>query len=87
MEKSLNETEDGVEVPLERINPDTLHNMLADYVSREWSDLSDNNFTLDGKIEQVRQQLQDGRARVVFDLLSNSWNIVPFDTAVKEHVE
>lgn len=81
MEKNRNE--DEVAVPLDLINPDTLHNMLGDYVSREWSDLSDNNVTLDDKIEQVRKQLQAGRARVVFDLLSNSWNIVPSDTAVK----
>ena len=69
--------EEGVEIPLERIAPEILQALLADFVSREWSELSDAGFTLEEKIEQVLQQLQAGQARILFDLTSGSWNIVP----------
>ena len=69
--------EDGVEIPLERIDPEILQALLADFVSREWSELSDAGFTLEEKIEQVLQQLKSGQARILFDLTSGSWNIVP----------
>lgn len=69
--------EEGVEIPLERIAPEILQALLADFVSREWSELSDAGFTLEQKIEQVLQQLKSGQARILFDLTSGSWNIVP----------
>jgi uncharacterized protein YheU (UPF0270 family) len=69
--------EEGVEIPLERIDPEILQALLADFVTREWSELSDTGFTLEDKIEQVLQQLKIGKARILFDLTSGSWNIVP----------
>ncbi|MDK9719161.1 MAG: YheU family protein [Trichlorobacter sp.] len=69
--------EEGIEIPLERIDPAILQALLADFVSREWSELSDAGFTLEEKIEQVLQQLRSGQARILFDLTSSSWNIVP----------
>lgn len=70
-------TEQGVEIPLERLDPEILRALLADFVSREWSSLADDGFTLEDKIEQVQQQLKTGKARILFDLGSGSWNIVP----------
>ncbi len=69
--------EEPVEIPLDRINPDTLRNMIAEFVTREWSELADADHTLDEKIEQVLQQLKDKRAKIVFDGTSETWNIVP----------
>lgn len=69
--------EEGVEVPLERIDPLTLRRMITAFVSREWSELSDAGHSLDGKVDQVLQQLHHKQARVVFDLTSETWNIVP----------
>lgn len=70
-------SEEGVEVPLERIDPQTLRRMVAAFVSREWSELSDSGHSLDDKIEQVLQQLRRRQAKVVFDLTSETWNIIP----------
>lgn len=69
--------EEGVEIPLERIDPAILQALLADFVSREWSELSDAGFTMEEKVEQVLQQLRSRQARILFDLTSSSWNIVP----------
>lgn len=68
--------EEAVDIPLERINPDTLRNMIEEFVTREWSELSDSEYTLDEKVEQVLKQLMDKRARIVFDSTSESWNII-----------
>ncbi len=68
--------EEGIHIPFEQINPDTLRNMIAEFVTREWADLGDSDYTLDVKIAQVLRQLQDNKAKVVFDLTSESWNIV-----------
>lgn len=72
----IDRAEEGVDIPLEQIDPDTLRNMVAEFVTREWADLGDSDCTLDDKIAQVLKQLHDNRAKVVFDLTSESWNIV-----------
>jgi uncharacterized protein YheU (UPF0270 family) len=73
-------SEDGVEVPVDRINPDTLRKMVEEFVTREWSDLADSDFTFEDKIEQVFQQFNDNKIKVVFDLTSETCNIVPADS-------
>jgi len=75
-EKQPEFMEEGVEVPYDRIALDTLNNLIAEFVSREWEEVGDTSATLDEKICQVRQQLQEKRAKVVFDLRSETCNIV-----------
>jgi uncharacterized protein len=65
-----------VEVPWERIEPETLRKMVVEFVTREWADLSDTGYGLEGKIGEVLRQLREGKARVVFDFRSDSWDIV-----------
>jgi uncharacterized protein YheU (UPF0270 family) len=69
--------ETGLEVPLERIAPDTLRKMIEEFVTREWSELADAEYPLDAKIEQVLSQLRNGQAKVVFDLETQTCNIIP----------
>lgn len=75
-EKQADQREQGIDVPHERINPETLRTMITEFVTREWSDLTDSGFTLDDKIGQVLQQLRDNKVKVVFDLTSETANIV-----------
>jgi uncharacterized protein YheU (UPF0270 family) len=77
MDTEQQEKEEGVEIPMERINPDTLRKMVEEFVTREWSDLTDANFSLDSKVEQVLEQLREGTAKIVYDLVSKSCNILP----------
>jgi uncharacterized protein YheU (UPF0270 family) len=69
--------EDSFDIPLDRINPDTLRKMIEEFVTREWSELADSEYTLDEKIHQVMQQLKDNRAKIVYDSTSETWNIIP----------
>jgi len=75
--------EEGVIVPHDRISPDTLRKIVEEFVTRDWSEMSDEGCTLDEKIEQVLQQLEDGRAKVVFDLTTETCNIIPLDRTNK----
>jgi uncharacterized protein len=71
--------EDGVEIPFERIDPATLRNLVSEFVTREWEEMGSSTYTLDAKIKQVVQQLKDKKAKVVFDLKTESFNIVRGD--------
>lgn len=68
--------EEGLEIPFEQINPETLQNMLREFVTREWADLGDSGYTLDDKVAQVLRQLETHTAKVVYDLTTETWNIV-----------
>lgn len=68
--------EEGVEIPWDRIEPDTLRRLIGEFVTRQWEELGAEGFTLDRKIEQVHQQLKEKKAKVVFDLSSETANIV-----------
>ena len=84
-EKVVSEySEEGVDVPYEQITPATLRALIEEFVTREWSELSDSNFSLDDKVEQVMRQLHDKKAKIVYDLTSQTCNIVPNEG--KSHV-
>jgi hypothetical protein len=68
--------EEGVEVPYERIDPDALRNMIEEFVTRDGADWGDVGCTLEDQVEQVLRQLRDKKAKVVFDLKSQTANIV-----------
>ena len=65
--------EEGIEIPLDRIGPDTLRNMLVEFVTREWAD---EECSVEARVNQVMGQLRGRRAKVMYDLNSETWNIV-----------
>ena len=75
-EHQVDQQEEGVEVPYERLSQETLLNMVKEFVTREWDEVGETSFTLDDKVAQVFQQLKDRKAKVVFDLASETGNIV-----------
>jgi uncharacterized protein YheU (UPF0270 family) len=66
-----------VEVPYEQLAQDTLRNVIGEFVTREWEEIGDGTYTLDQKIDQVLSQLRNRKAKLVFDLTSNTCNIIP----------
>jgi len=68
--------EEGIDVPYNQINPDTLKRLIEEFVTREWSSLSDDGYTLEDKVQQVLEQLKVGKVRVVFDQTSQSVNLI-----------
>jgi len=68
--------EEGVEVPYQEISPEALRNLIQEFVSRDGADWGEAGCTLDDKVEQVLGQLRQKIARVVFDLQTQTANIV-----------
>ena len=77
MKDSKTEVEKPLEIPLDRLNPETLRNMIVEFVTREWEELSGPEHTLDDKAEQVLRQLKAKKAKIVFDCTTETWNIIP----------
>jgi len=68
--------EEGVEIPYRRLDPETLRNLIQEFVSRDGADWGEAGGTLEEKVEQVLQQLRLGKVRLVFDLATQTANIV-----------
>jgi uncharacterized protein len=72
----VDQHEEGTDVPYDRINPDTLRNLIQEFVTRDGADWGDAGCTLEDKVEEVLQQLRKKKVKVVFDLKSQTANIV-----------
>ena len=77
MDDALATSPEGVEVPIDQLNPETLLKVISEFVTREWEEIGTTSYTLEQKIDQVMAQLKSGKAKLVFDLDSNSCNIIP----------
>ena len=76
MKKNPEQQEEGLDVPYQQIDPETLRRIIKEFVSRDGADWGDTGCTLDDKVEQVLQQLLRKQVKVVFDLRSQTVNIV-----------
>lgn len=65
-----------VEVPYEQLNAETLQRMIEEFVTRDGSNWEGNSGALDAKVTQVVGQLKQKKIKVVFDLQSQSANLV-----------
>lgn len=75
--KSVGPQEEGVEVPYEQLEPETLQNLIQEFVLRDGTNWGDVEGALEKKVAQVMRQLRNKQAMVVFDLKSETANIVP----------
>lgn len=66
-------------IPHQDINADTLSSILREFVLREGTEYGAEDISVEEKIEQVIQQLQDGSAVLVYSELHETVNIIPAD--------
>jgi len=59
------------------LSPEALRGLLEEFVSREGTDYGLRERSFEAKVRDVERQLESGEARIVFDLLQESANIVP----------
>ncbi len=74
--KNGEQQEEGVDVPYQQIDPETLRRMIQEFVSRDGADWGDVGCALDDKVEQVLQQLLQKQVKIVVDFHSQTANIV-----------
>ena len=64
-------------IPYRRLSPEALHGVIEACVTREGTDYGAQDVPLATKIMQVRQQLDDGTAVIVYDEATASCTILP----------
>ncbi len=66
-------------IPHRRLSPEALEGLIEEFVTRHGTDSGYTRGSLADSVAMVRRQLDSGRAVIVFDNRSGSWNIVPAD--------
>jgi uncharacterized protein YheU (UPF0270 family) len=66
-----------VEVPYTRLTPEVLRALIEEFVTREGTDYGLREKTIDEKVEDVMRQIERGEVKIMFDLESQTANIVP----------
>ncbi len=68
--------ENGVEVPWEQLDPETLVQLIKGFILREGTDYGVHEAQLTSKIEQIQNQLKRGEVKFVFDLTTETGSFV-----------
>ena len=64
-------------VPPDRLEDGVLRGLLEDYIGRDGTDYGERELTQEEKIGRLRRQLDDGDLRILYDLDSEKWDLVP----------
>lgn len=64
-------------IPWQQLAAQTLNNLIEAFVLREGTDYGENEVPLSRKISQVKQQLQQGEAVLVWSEVHETVNIMP----------
>ena len=73
-------------VPWKDLPPDTLTNLIEEFVTRDGTDYGDQEIPTATKVEQVRNQLKREDAFVVFDEVTESVSVMGKEQA-KEAID
>ena len=73
-----------MEIPHSALAPDTLRNLVEEFVTREGTDYGGQEFSLDDKVRHVMRQLEHGRAVIVYDSESETCHIQVKDGLYKQ---
>ncbi len=68
--------EQGVELSASDLSADALRGLVEEFVSREGTDYGHVDRSLESKVRDVMRQLDEGEARIVFDLATETASIV-----------
>lgn len=66
-------------IPLEQLSNDTLAAIIEDFILREGTEYGSEDISKQAKITQVKKQLEQGSALLVYSELHESVNILPSD--------
>lgn len=66
-------------IPLERLAPDTLTNLIEEFVTRDGTDYGEMEASLPEKVAQIRKGLASGEMRLVYDEQSEACTIMSKD--------
>lgn len=65
-----------MDIPLESLSPEALEGVIDDFILREGTDYGSMEASLEAKRRDILNQLQKGKAKIVFDLETESITLV-----------
>ena len=69
----------ALKIPYDQLNPEALHGVIEEFVTRDGTDYGEIEVPLETKISQVYGQLKSGKAVIVFDQATETCNILRSD--------
>lgn len=63
-------------IPYQQLSPDTLDNLIEQFILREGTDYGDVEVDLITKVEQIKRQLKAGEVVIVYSELHESVNLM-----------
>ena len=63
-------------IPYQKLQRDTLINLIKEFVLREGTDYSHSDYSVDEKVQSVLLQIHQGTAIIVFDEELQTFNII-----------
>ena len=74
-------------IPVNELTPEVLHSIIQEFVLREGTEYGLEDVAISEKIAQVKHQLAQGLAVIVFSELHESVNIMPAEQFNQEQSE
>ncbi len=68
-----------MEIPHEKMNPDTLNAVIEEIVTRDGTDYGETEVPLQDRIRQVKARLKSGRAVLTYDEKTRTCNLIRKD--------
>ncbi len=59
--------DDYIEIPPEQLSEDILQAVIEEFITREGTDYGLQDYSLEQKVQQVKRQLESGRAVIAYD--------------------
>ncbi len=66
-----------VEIPYRSLSDDALEGLIDAFIWREGTDYGAQEASLESKRKQIRWQLEKGKAKIVFEVESETFTLLP----------
>jgi hypothetical protein len=70
-------------IPYDELAPETLDNLIEEFITREGTDYGMEEVPLKDKVAQVKRQLHKGEAYIIYSEYSESCSILSKEQAMK----
>lgn len=70
-----------IRVPMERLQPEVLQNLLEEYASRDGTDYGAVELTLEQKTDNLRRQLHNAELVLLYQTESEQWDLLTAEQA------
>ena len=63
-------------IPFQELSPEALQGVIEEFITREGTDYGETEYSLADKVDQIKRQLLNRQAFILFDEITQRCNIV-----------